>query len=120
MRELFEDILPSLFLLNLVDAGRHEGYEAASPHAGATRDNVGGKCGTDVVNELSGGIEALTSVTEKTRSIGLGIQVEKKRSVHNSQTAVEYIETILQLDWREREKVCLHKLHAASWRSTST
>ena len=64
MRKLFEDILPSLLLLNLVDAGRHKGYEAASPHAGATGDNVGGKCRTDVVNELSRGIEALATVTE--------------------------------------------------------
>ena len=84
MGELFEDVLPSLLLLGLVDAGRHEGYETASPHAGATGDNVGRKSRTDVVNELSRGIEALTTVTEKTRSIGLGVEVEKECSINDS------------------------------------
>ena len=84
MGELFEDILPSLLLLGLVNASRHKRYETASPHAGATGDNVGGKRRTDVMNELSGGIEALTAMTEKTRGIGLGVEVEKERSVNDS------------------------------------
>ena len=84
MGELLEDVLPSLLLLSLVDASRHERYEAASPHAGATGDNVGGKCRTDVVNELSRGIEALTAMTEETGGIGFAVEVKKEGSVHDS------------------------------------
>ena len=36
------------------------------------------------MNGLSGGIEALTAMTEKTRGIGLGVEVEKERSVNDS------------------------------------
>jgi hypothetical protein len=81
--ELFEDVFPSLLLLGLVDAGRDEGYETASPHTGTTGDDIGRKSRTDVVNELSRGIEALTAVAEETGGIGLGVQVEKECSIND-------------------------------------
>ena len=83
MGEFLEDILPSLFLLCFVDASRDERDETASPHAGATRDNVGGKSGTDVMYELSGGIETLAAVTEEAGSIGLRVEIEEECSVHD-------------------------------------
>ena len=83
MGEFLEDVLPSLLLLGLVDAGRDEGYETASPHAGATGDNVRRKGRTDVVNELPWGIEALTAMAEETRGIGLCVKVEKECSINN-------------------------------------
>ena len=84
MGELLKDILPSLLLLSLVNASRYKRYETASPHAGTTGDNIGGKCGTDVVNELSRGIEALAAMTEKTGGIGFAVEVEKECPVDNS------------------------------------
>ena len=83
MGEFLEDVLPPLFLLGLVNAGRDEGYETASPHAGATGDNVWRKCRTDVVNELPRGIEALTAMAEETGGIGLGVEVEKECSIND-------------------------------------
>ena len=95
MRKLFEDIFPSLFLLPLVNARRDQRYEAAAPHTGATGDNVRGESGTRVVDELSGGIETLASVTEKTGGVGLCVEIEKERAVDDCQATVENVETVL-------------------------
>lgn len=48
-----------------------------------------------MVDELPGGIQTLAAVTEEAWSIGLGIQVEKERSIDDSQTAMENVETTL-------------------------
>ena len=95
MRKLLENVLPSLFLLSLVDSGRDEGDEAASPHARATGDNVLGESGASVVDELSGGIETLAAVAEEAGSVGLGVEVEKESAVDHCETAMKDVETVL-------------------------
>lgn len=101
MRELFEDVLPPLLLLGLVDSRRDEGDETPSPHPGTTGDDVRGEGGAGMVNELSGGVKTLAAVTEKAWRVGLGIKVEKESAVDDCETAMEYIETVLQLNWNK-------------------
>ena len=101
MRELFEDVLPSLLLLGLVDSRRDKGDETPSPHPGTTGDNVRGEGRARMVNELSGRIKTLAAVTEKARRVGLGVEVEKESAVDDRETAMEYIETVLQLNWNK-------------------
>ena len=104
MRELLKNILPSLLLLSLVDACRDEGYETTPPHARATGDNVGGKSRTGMMNKLSRGVEALAAVTEEAGGIGLSVEIKKESSIDHSQTAMENIKTVLQLNCKERHK----------------
>ena len=54
-----------------------------------------------MVNELSGRIKTLAAVTEKARRVGLGVEVEKESAVDDRETAMEYIETVLQLNWNK-------------------
>ena len=104
VRELLEDVLPALLLLEFVHSGGDEGDKAATPHARATGDNGGGEGGAGVVDELAGWVEALAAMTEEAGGVGLGVQVEKEGPKHHGQTAVEDIEAVLELNCGRGER----------------
>ena len=51
-----------------------------------------------MVDELAWWVEALAAMTEETRSVGFGVEVEKEGPEHHGKTAVEHIKTVLQLN----------------------
>ena len=98
MRELLQHILPALLLLQFVHSRGHEGNEAATPHARPARHDGGREGRAGVVDELARGVETLAAMTEEAWCVGLGVEVEEEGPKHNSQTAVEDVETVLQLN----------------------
>ena len=64
MRKFFQNILPSLFLLEFVHSLGQERDQAPAPHAGAARKDVGREGGAGVVDELTGRVEALAAMAE--------------------------------------------------------
>ena len=95
MRELLEDILPSLLLLSFVNSRRDQRYEATPPHPGTAGNDVGWKSWTGVVDELSWGIETLAAMAEKAWSIGLAVEIQEEGAVDHCQAPVKNIKTVL-------------------------
>ena len=105
VRKLLQHVLPPLLLLKFVDSRGHERNKTAPPHAGPAWHDGGGEGGAGVVNELARGIEALAAMTEEAWCVGLGVEIEEEGPKHDSQTAVEHVKTVLQLNCTENKRV---------------
>ena len=97
MRELLQDILPTLLLLQLVHPLGDEGNQATPPHAGPAGKDVRREGGARMMDELSGRVQTLAAMAQEARGVGLGVEVEEKRPVHHCQASVEDVEAVLQL-----------------------
>ena len=48
-----------------------------------------------MVDELAWRVETLAAMTEETRGVGLGVEIEEKSAKDHSKTAMEDIKTVL-------------------------
>ena len=56
------------------------------------------------MDELARGVEALAAVADEAGGIGLGVEVQEERAIHDSQAAMEYVKTVLQFNCVKEKK----------------